>query len=32
MSVLRFVREFFTLVTLLGTLYGWTLVGHALGL
>ena len=32
MTMLRFLREMFTLVSLLGTLYAWTLFGHALGL
>lgn len=31
MSVLMFLREFVTLVVLMVTLYGWTMVGHALG-
>jgi hypothetical protein len=32
MSILVFLREVVTLSLLLGVLYGWTLVGHALGL
>jgi len=32
MSMLRFLNEMLTLVALLGTLYAWTLFGHALGL
>lgn len=32
MSVLAFMREVVTLSVLLVALYGWTMVGHALGL
>lgn len=28
MTMIRFLREMFTLVAFLGTLYGWTLLGH----
>ena len=31
MSVLAFMREFVTLSALFGTLFVWTLVGHAFG-
>ncbi len=30
MTMMRFLREMFTLVALLSTLYAWTLLGHAL--
>ncbi len=29
MTMLRFLREMFTLVAFLGTLYAWTVLGHA---
>ncbi len=32
MTMMRFLREMFTLVAFLGTLYAWTLFGHAFGL
>ncbi len=32
MSVLVFLRELMALTALLGTLFVWTLVGHAMGL
>ena len=28
MTMMRFLREMFTLLAFLGTLYAWTLIGH----
>ena len=32
MTMMRFLREMFTLVAFLSTLYAWTMFGHALAL
>ncbi len=32
MPMLEFLKEMFTLIALLATLYAWTLFGYALGL